>query len=257
MKMCKLGTIVSLAFCIFAVHQNASADLAAGMAEFRKGNFDVAVKEITQEAESGNAEAQVFLGGIYTYGTGVSQDTAKAFTWYQQAANQGDSSGQELLGRAYLNGQGVTKDAKAAFKSFLAAAPGGNREAQYQVALMLNQGEGVPQSYSQAHKWLRQLADIHHGLALNDLGLAYQNGLGVTADKVLAFALYNTSSLFGASPQNKAGVNRAALSNDMADIEIENGLTLSCTLNKANKLTVQLDDYIANPKKVLDSACVH
>ena len=120
---------------------------------------------------------------------------------------------------------------------------------------MLNQGEGVAQNYPQAVKWLRQLADEHHGLALNDLGWAYQNGLGVTADKVLAFALYNTSSLFGASLQNKAGVNRSAISNDMTDIEIEIGLELSCTLNKASKLTVQLDTYIANPKKIPDGAC--
>lgn len=65
-----------------------------------------------QLAESGNAEAQVYLGEMYEHGTGgVARDLRSALDWYQRAAKAGNPRAISNLAVLYANGApGLPKD---------------------------------------------------------------------------------------------------------------------------------------------------
>ena len=70
--------------------------------------------------------AQRFLGAIFYYGRGVTQDYAEAAKWYKKAAEQGDSDTQNILGAMYERGKGMPKDFVEAYKWFSVSGESGN-----------------------------------------------------------------------------------------------------------------------------------
>jgi hypothetical protein len=254
MRRKNLSTILAALLCT-VFHQVATAGLPEGIAAFEKNDYGVAFDEFRPLAEQGNSEAQSRLGWMYAHGKGVKQDDQLALKWNQMAAEQNNSMAQESLAWAYIQGLGVPKDPKIALKWFRSAAENGNPRAQYRLALKFSRGDSVPRDDQEAVKWFRLSASQGYALALSDFGWVYQNGIGVTADKVLAFALYNMSTLRDASANNKATVNRSALSKMLSHDEIESGKNLSCVLLNANDFLKKLDDYVNSPKDTMANGC--
>ncbi|WP_291522093.1 tetratricopeptide repeat protein [Acidithiobacillus sp.] len=75
-------------------------------------------------AQSGDANAQDWLGVMYQYGQGVPQDYAQALAWYRKAADQGYAAAQNNLGFMYDNGQGVPQDYVIAYALYNLSATG-------------------------------------------------------------------------------------------------------------------------------------
>ena len=76
--------------------------------------FNECAGGIRKLAEQNDAQAQVFLGVMYSIGKGVEQDFKEAVKWYQKAADQGFARAQCSLGVAYHQGRGVEQDFKEA-----------------------------------------------------------------------------------------------------------------------------------------------
>ena len=87
------------------------------------------------KAESGDAIAQICLGGCYNLGQGVPKDEVEAVKWYRKAAIQG------------------------------------NVDAQASIGLMIGLGQGVPQDFLTAHMWLNIAAanGMEEMVAIRDL----------------------------------------------------------------------------------------
>jgi TPR repeat protein len=100
-----------------AMHGLTSAGSNEGVAAYKKGDYETALREWRLLAEQGDAGAQLNLGFMYHNGYGVPQDYKEAIKWYRRAAEQG------------------------------------NDRAQYNLGLMYDNGYGVPQDYVQAHMW--------------------------------------------------------------------------------------------------------
>ena len=66
----------------------------------------------------------------------------------------------------------------------------GNADAQYKLALSYDDGQGVTQDKVLAVKWYRKAADQGYAKAQCDLGYMYQFGEGVAQDKVEAVKWY-------------------------------------------------------------------
>lgn len=90
--------------------RSAFADYATGVAAYKSGHYDVALKEWRPLADQGHANAQWALASMYQYGDGVPQNYETAFTWYKLAAEQGNAIAQNSLGEMYREGQGVSQD---------------------------------------------------------------------------------------------------------------------------------------------------
>jgi uncharacterized protein len=193
---------------------------------------------LSSEAESGDREAQFWLGSIYLQGRLVQKDyeqaegwflksaeegyapseralgllywhsdPAKAAMWLQQAAQKGDAEAQFDLGNAYEQGLLGTINYTEALNWIQESAKQGHPEAQASLGQMYEDGEGVKQNYAMAAKWYRKAAEHAPNLGgagqgRNNLGLLYLNGLGVPKDFVQAtfwFTLANAEPNASAS----------------------------------------------------------
>ena len=134
-------------------------------------DFAEAVRILRPIAEQGNAEAQLFLGGMYL--TGKSRRDRYSHTVVS-----------------------VPKDYAEAARLYRLAAGQGNAVAPNNLGIMYQEGLGVPQDYVEAVKWYRLSAEQGHAKAPYNLGFMYQLGLGVPQDYVLALMWYTLAASY-------------------------------------------------------------
>jgi uncharacterized protein len=174
-------------------------------------------------AESGDPEAQYWLGRTYRIGRVLPQDQQKSLFWLQKSADQGyapsqyelcaqrtmsDSSENERclwhaaeagipeaqfwLGMFLGNNRFGVTDKVASLQWFRKAAEGGNADADAELCMDYQIGEELPVDFAQAAYWCR-LAAEHvpdlggAGAGRNNLGILYEIGEGVPQDYVQAY----------------------------------------------------------------------
>ena len=154
---------------------DAWADVEAGIAAYKDGNFDTAVAEFQQHAadpkasyylglmhergvggllenyatalkfvetagQSGHIEAQLKAASMYEAGLGAPQSSRKAAEWNLRAAEQGDVRGQLRIGLAHRDGTGVPRDKYRASLWLGRAAEQGNLDAIEALRGLRDQG---------------------------------------------------------------------------------------------------------------------
>lgn len=67
-------------------------------------------------AQSGNDDAEFYLGALYSAGIGVPRSDPEAFRWISRAAEQGHSHAMLIVAGLYATGRGVQKDNIQAYK---------------------------------------------------------------------------------------------------------------------------------------------
>jgi hypothetical protein len=108
----------------------ARADFWDGLAAYDAGDYAAAREEWRPLAESGDAEAQAALAGLFVQGLGVPFDSQRAARWFRRAADQGHTIAQLNLGDYYARGRGVPLDLAQAWFWLGLAARQGNRWAE-------------------------------------------------------------------------------------------------------------------------------
>jgi len=117
-----MRTLIAVALMVMSVGAMAAAPKASAPAspqtEFQQ-QMALALK--------GDATAQWFVGYSYDEGlSGQAIDKKEAVKWYRLAADQGNADAQLFLGGMYNEGQGVLQDYKEAVKWYRLAAEQGN-----------------------------------------------------------------------------------------------------------------------------------
>jgi TPR repeat protein len=69
-----------------------------------------------QVAQSGDNDAQFYLGALYSAGVGRQRSDEQAFQWFSRAAEEGHSHAMLVLGGLYAIGRGTAKDNVNAYK---------------------------------------------------------------------------------------------------------------------------------------------
>lgn len=141
-----------------------------------------AVKWYQKAVNGGNAEAQAYLDALTSVIDEVKQLT--------EAAENGDADAMRTVAFAYFAGSGVKPSDEEAAKWFLKAAENGNVSAMYDVGLCYEQGVGVKTNAEEAVKWFRMSADKGFADGLLKLSMCYQNGFGVEKDEAEAEKWY-------------------------------------------------------------------
>src|SRR5438132_5125190 len=114
--------IGSVALGLWASAPLGWAGPAQGVAAYKQGDFATAVHEFVPLAEHGHAEAQFYLGAMYSKGWGVPQDDTAAAQWYRRAAPQGVAGARVNLGGGCIRGVGVPRELRQAYRSVGLAA---------------------------------------------------------------------------------------------------------------------------------------
>ena len=114
---------------LFITPAAAVADTWAGIEAFKTKQFDVALKELTPEAEAGDRDAIYHLALMYGGGFGVEQDLAKALDLFGQAAKKGHVPAQKEYGTALAIGEGTEQDVAEGLKWLFIASKTGDESA--------------------------------------------------------------------------------------------------------------------------------
>lgn len=128
--------------------------------------------ELIRKAESGDAEAQCWLGHFY-----LDRRKEEAAKWYLKAAEQGHARAQERIGECYFYGWGVPKNRAKAESWFLKAAAQGE---DYSY-LLLGELYIEENKKDEAIYWFKRSMDAYYAEYGEELqGLAeYLRELGV------------------------------------------------------------------------------
>jgi hypothetical protein len=114
---------------------------------------------LTQEANTGNVEAQHELGLRYLSGHDVPADTLKGAYWIKKAADQKFPPAQYNYGILLLNGWGGEWDPYKAFKSFYFAALKDMAAAEYVIGLLYTDDLIIKRDMAEAYKWIKKAAN--------------------------------------------------------------------------------------------------
>lgn len=110
-------------------------------------NFTEAFKYFRIAAKNGNADCMNYLGIMYEFGEGVSENYNQAVEWYIRAMQAGNIQSIYNLGKCYYNGNGVEKNDKRAYELFYKAAKKGLTDAMIALDKALNEGNEEAQEY--------------------------------------------------------------------------------------------------------------
>ncbi|KAF8933945.1 hypothetical protein BGZ47_010580 [Haplosporangium gracile] len=142
-------------------------------------------------SKQGHPRAQYDVGLLHERGYGdVPQDQAKAFEWLFKSAVQGYVDAQAKVSQAYINGAGVLKDNIQAMEWSVKAAENGHAGMQYNMGNAYETGHGVPQSDTKAFEWYIKSAEQGFAEAQVRVADAFQDSKGVPRDDTRAFEWY-------------------------------------------------------------------
>jgi hypothetical protein len=85
---------------------------------YDRADYKEALKVWIEKANTGDHEAQTYVGEIYERGLGIPPDYAAAAQWYRRAADAGYPRACMSLGRLYEHGLGVPRDPVEALKLY-------------------------------------------------------------------------------------------------------------------------------------------
>ena len=130
MKTTFKALVIAVTILVTGITVSLAQDfLKKGMEAYQKGDYATALSIWLPLAEQGDAEAQNWLGVMYDYGDGVTQDDKEAANWFRKAAEQGNAGAQNNLGSRYILGKGVIQDIVLAHMWYDIAASNGNENA--------------------------------------------------------------------------------------------------------------------------------
>lgn len=96
-------------------------------------SYIFSVKDLLNQAENGDPDAQYLIAHNYETGDFVRKDLKEAVKWYRLSAEKNKADSQWKLGQLYEKGEGVDKDLKEAIKWYTLAS---HKNADYHSYLL-------------------------------------------------------------------------------------------------------------------------
>lgn len=267
-----------VAFTLFA-SATALADMQQAQQDFKTGNHDAAIKELTTLGNAGSMSAQLMLGALYNKGGVIPRDDQAAALWFQKAAQQGNpeaqyqlgslyedsqlpqnytqakywyekaaqkgsAKAQVCLGNIYSRGLGTTQNTNEAVLWYGKSALQNNAEAQYSLGLMYALGKGLPKNDQLAVGWLTKSAAQRYADAELLLGDIYVTGAGTFKRPVLAHALYDLAISHNTSILKDAIKKRDRVASELTPEQMEYSKQLIAEFNKPENFAKTINRYL-------------
>lgn len=133
-------------------------------------SYTEAIEWYEKAAEAGIAEAMVRLGDVYYLADDVNiNDDGKATVWYKKAVEAGDTSGEAYWGLGVLSNNERDK-----FRNYKQSAEAGCSLGMYGLGNCYLNGEGTNPNENKGVYWLRKAANAGDISAMKDLGWYYR-----------------------------------------------------------------------------------
>ena len=132
----------------------AAADVAAGVAAYRRSDFATALREFQEASQRDDVRALNYLGIMHADGIGTPRDDTQAAAMFSKAALLGFPEAMANLAHMHATGRGVPQDNKAAVSAYRAAARAGFQPAIVRMAEIYEKGElGEAPDAALAREW--------------------------------------------------------------------------------------------------------
>ena len=179
---------------------NDSRWLLAGLylsGKVRDGSKVRARELLETAAAEGHPAASFDLGSLFQAGAFDGKpDIEKARFYYQQSAEAGHARGQFFIGNLTME-EGASQDDKAALEWYQKAAAQNLPEAKFALVQFYDTGRaGVGVDTIRATALCLEAATAGSTLAMNDMGIRYQRGTGITRDDVAAIGWFSLAGQF-------------------------------------------------------------
>lgn len=163
--------------------------------------------ELVELANVDDAGSAYRLAELYRLGEGVEQNDLEALAWYIKAALLGSVDARNMVGVLMKQGKGVPEHPEADLTTLKQKADDGDGAACCVYGIILRTGWGCEADYSEAIAYLTKGAvEYRHAGCMNNLGVMYTHGLGVSQDDVVAVEWYRKAAEQGdASAQKNLG----------------------------------------------------
>ncbi len=168
-----------------------------GSVVFLQRSVSVRYPEWKEQAEAGDAIAELFIGRCYQEGVAVKKDEAEALVWLQKSAAQGNDFAMHTLGLASELGQGVDIDRSEALRWYTKAADRGNSVSMRAIGGLYETGMTHQPEPELALQWYRRAADAGDPVACRLVGNCYLNGTGVPKDVPASESWYQKAAAAG------------------------------------------------------------
>lgn len=147
------------------------------------------LRSIIQQAEGGDAMAQMRLSFLHQHGIGVPRDTEATLAWMRRAAESGNPVAQWILGLKLALGWAGTEKRPVEARAWLErAADQGHSPAASSLAVLLRFGDGLPAEPEVSAAWARKAAEAGEADAQHALAERYYHGEGgIKKDLVSAY----------------------------------------------------------------------
>ncbi|MFC7337789.1 tetratricopeptide repeat protein [Haloferula chungangensis] len=245
-----------------------SAYLALGdFEELVEKNDEAAYSNYRKGAEAGQAECMIKVASFLTDARGgQKKDPKEALEWLRKAARAGSSVGhfksaeillkgegleivegyahlvaaaesglvdvQNEVGLFYLSGRLGVRDATAAASWFSRSASGGYPQGAHNLGVLYEQGLGVPKNFDHAGRLYTQAANAGHAEASTRLGRLYAAGLGTKQDQSRAWALFSLAVKRG---DENAKAQLGELTSMLTDEQLAAGRKILAELSEEKK----------------------
>jgi uncharacterized protein len=217
----RVGREDGLSRSLAATANEANWQFETGLTLLESSKFDEAARWFSKAASHGHRLAQCNLGALYARGLGVAKDVHKAMRWYRLAAEQGDEMAMYNIGALYANEE---HDMGLAVEWFQKSAAQGYPAAQANLGMMYWRGEGVERNPALAQHWLLMAGEQQDAAALFSLGWIALQSPESPPDRVLAFAYFSLSAVYG---NESALAARQQLEATMSALQIREGQKLA------------------------------
>lgn len=161
---------------------------------FGTPTFDEGFGWLERAAESGDAEAQWYLGCLHLQVTRLPDPFNNAARWFERAAAQEFAPAFDRLADLHLTGLGAPQDDTAAAALITRSARQGYPTATATLAYLHTQGLGVTRDAHRAARLHAQAVAAGHPPSYFALGLRAAAGTGIALDRALAHALLSRAA---------------------------------------------------------------
>lgn len=154
-------------------------------------DYSLALHFYEQGCRGGHMGACTSLGAMYDFGYDVDEDNSKAIELYRLGCNGNHANGCANLGAMYYMGEGVKKDLKRAFDLYQQGCDGGSSYGCTNLGYMYRQGEGVLQDYGLALQKYQKGCDLGYSPGCGSVAYMVEHGLGTETDQILVERFYS------------------------------------------------------------------
>ncbi len=211
MKRCSRCGVILAVVCLSVLCSSgvvkegqAASERSAGKPAEKPGVsrlYEFDTRDLLDEAEAGNAEAQYWLGSRYYSGSyGLKQNYTIAVEWFEKAVKADNARAQALLGHMYVTACGVSSDFEKGLELVHAAAAQTNSTALNYLGTYYEMGRGGLRSDRfEAMDWYIKAAAKRHSAAKKSLSKLRKEAdayrLGVATNKWWELSLSETLDL--------------------------------------------------------------